>query len=96
MQIHLNCKSSTGLEVTIVSSFFRKLSSTLNKEKKHCNSENIEDFRKVQRQVYCKIVKDSFQFKEMGNKILHPAFQRVETYARSYESGKIFRPQEIF
>ena len=26
------------------------------KEEKHCNSENTEEFSKVQRQIYCKIV----------------------------------------
>ena len=28
----------------------------LKKEEKHCNSENTEYFRKVQRQIYCKMV----------------------------------------
>ena len=36
--------------------FFRKFSLIRKKEEKYCNSENIEDFRKVQRQIYCKIV----------------------------------------
>ena len=43
----------------MVLSFFRKLSRNLKKEEKHCNSENIEDFRNVQRQIYFKIVQVS-------------------------------------
>ena len=50
---------STGLELTIILSFFRKFSRILKKEETRCDSENIEDFRKVQRQIYCKIVKVS-------------------------------------
>ena len=53
--------SSTGLEIAIVLSFFRKCSWILKKEEKHCSSENIEDFRKVQRQIYCKIVQVSLK-----------------------------------
>ena len=43
----------------MVLSFFRKFSRILKKEEKHCNSENTEDFREVQRQIYCKIVQVS-------------------------------------
>ena len=52
----INDLLSTGLEITIVLSFFRAFSCILKKEEKHCNSENTEDFRKVQRQIYCKAV----------------------------------------
>ena len=45
----------------IVLSFFRKFSPILKKEEKHCNFKNIENFRKVQRQIYCKIVKVSLK-----------------------------------
>ena len=39
--------SSTGLEITIVLSFFRKFINFLRKEEKHRrpNAENIEDFK---------------------------------------------------
>ena len=40
----------------IVSSLFRKFSLALKTEDKHCNPENIEDLRTVQRQIYWKIV----------------------------------------
>ena len=33
----------------------------LKKEEKHCNSENTEDFRKVQRQIFFKIVQVSLR-----------------------------------
>ena len=62
--------------------FFRKFSWILKKEEKHCNSENIDDSRKVQWQIYCKNSSSFFeavQFKEIGHSILHPAFQRFET-----------------
>ena len=46
--------------------FFENFLEFLKKEEKHCNSENIEDFRKVQRQIYCKIVQISLkQFSSM-------------------------------
>ena len=44
--------SSTGLEITVV----RKFSWILKREEKQCNSENIEDFRIIQRQIYCIVV----------------------------------------
>ena len=47
--------SSTSLEITIVSIFSRIFSRILKKEERHCNSENIEDFSKVQRHIYCNI-----------------------------------------
>ena len=59
----------------IIFSFFRKFSWIVKKEEKHCNSENIEDSRKVQQQICSKIPKVSFEvihFKEKG---------RLETYA---------------
>ena len=36
---------------------FRKFSLILKKEETRCSSENIDDFRKVQRQIYFKIGK---------------------------------------
>ena len=39
----------------MVLTFLRKFLSVLKREEKHCNSENFKDFRKVQRQIYCKI-----------------------------------------
>ena len=53
--------SSRALEITTVLSFFRKFSWILKKEEKHCNSENIEDLRKVQRQIFFKIVQVSLR-----------------------------------
>ena len=41
--------------------FFRKLSWILKREEKHCNSEDIEDLRKVKGQIYCKIVQVSLK-----------------------------------
>ena len=41
--------SSKSLEITVVLSFFQHFSWILKKEEKHSNSENIEDFWKVQR-----------------------------------------------
>ena len=57
---------STGLEITIVLSFLENFLEFLKKEEKHCNSENSEDFRKVQRQIYCKIVQVSFKGQVQG------------------------------
>ena len=47
--------SSRGLEITIVLSFFENFLKFL-KKKKNTVILNIKDFRKVQRQIYCKIV----------------------------------------
>ena len=45
----------------LVLTFFENFLEFLKKEEKDCNSENIEDFRKVQRQIYCKIVQVSVE-----------------------------------
>ena len=43
----------------IVSSFFGYFLEFLKKEETHCYSENIGDFKKVRRQIYCNIVQVS-------------------------------------
>ena len=45
----------------VLSFFFENFLEFLKKEEKHCNSENIEDFRKVKRQIYYKIVQVSLK-----------------------------------
>ena len=46
---------------------FSKFSSILNKQGKHCNSENIEDFRKFNDRVMTKYLKFLCKFKEIGH-----------------------------
>ena len=54
--------SSTGLEITIILNFFENFPEFLKKKTNTVyNSQNIEDFRKVQRQSYCKIAKVSLK-----------------------------------
>ena len=53
-------------EVTMVLSSLTNFSWIPEKEEKHFDSENIEDFRKVQRQNYSKIAK--FSFKSFSSK----------------------------
>ena len=59
--LKLNHAALDSLEITIILSFFGNYSRILKKEKRDSNSENIEDFRKVQRQNYRKIAKVSLK-----------------------------------
>ena len=45
----------------ILLSFFQKFSLILKEEENRSNSENIEDFRNVQRQIYGKIIQVSLK-----------------------------------
>ena len=63
---------SMGLEITIVLNLYRKFSLIIKNEEKYCNSENIEDFRRVQRQIYCEIVKVSLKRSVQRNRSYPP------------------------
>ena len=52
----------------IVLRFLRKFSLILKRDEKHCITENIEDSRNVQWQIYCKIVKVSLKLFTSKNK----------------------------